>query len=149
MIDWILTEPSQSFLAALKGMQDPYRWRITVEDIFSLWLQDVDNPRLINFVHQVMGSYGFDMWARAAREIGRAYAESVSPLSVLSLLRPPVPVLHIYAQPHDPNYHTVLQEFASSHPWFSVYRLEAHSHFPMFEVPDEMVTAIEQFIKQR
>lgn len=151
LVDWILTEPSQQFLEVLKGMQDPDRWKDAVEEIFSLWLHGVNNnnnPRLINFVRQVMGSYGFDMWARAAREIGRAYAESRSPLYALSLLRPPVSVLHIYAQPPDPNYLTIQQEFASSHPWFSVYRLEARSHFPMFEVPDEMVTAIEQFIGQ-
>ncbi|GBC73383.1 1H-3-hydroxy-4-oxoquinaldine 2,4-dioxygenase [archaeon HR04] len=149
LVDWILIEPSQQFLEVLKRMQDPDRWKDAVEAIFSLWLQDVDNPRLINFVRKVMGSYGFDMWARAAREISKAYAESGSPLCALSLLSPSVSVLHIYAQPPDPNYLTIQQEFASSHPWFSVYRLKARSHFPMFEVPDEMAIAIEQFIKQR
>jgi pimeloyl-ACP methyl ester carboxylesterase len=148
LVDWILTEPPQPFIQALRGMQDPYRWKDIVKDIFSHWLQDVDNPRLINFVHQVMGSYGFDMWARAAREISKAYAEQTSPLHALSLLRPPVSVLHIYAQSPVPDYLTIQQEFASSHSWFSVYRLDARSHFPMFEVPDEMVTVIEQFIRQ-
>ncbi|MEM0029503.1 MAG: alpha/beta hydrolase [Candidatus Nitrosocaldus sp.] len=148
LVDWILTEPPQQFLEALKGMQDPYRWQETVEAIFSQWLHGVDNPRLINFVHQVMGSYSFDMWARAAREISRAYAKAGSPFHALSLLRPPVSVLHIYAQSPVPDYLTIQQEFASSHPWFSVYRLKAYSHFPMFEVPDEMVTVIEQFIGQ-
>lgn len=147
LVDWILTEPSQQFLEVLKRMQDPDRWKDAVEDIFSLWIQDVDNPRLINFV-QAMGSYCFDMWARAAREISKAYAESGSPLHALQQLRPPVSVLHIYAQPPDPNYLTIQQEFASSHPWFSVYRLEARSHFPMFEALDEMITAMEQFIEQ-
>ncbi len=147
LVDWILTEPPQSFLEALKGMQDPARWKDTVEAISTLWLQDIDNSRLINFM-QVMKSYGFDMWARAAREISKAYTESGSPLYALSLLRPPVSVLHIYAQPPDPNYLTLQQEFASSHPWFSVYRLKARSHFPMFEVPDEMADAIERFILQ-
>lgn len=35
---------------------------------------------------------------------------------------------------------------ASSHDWFKVHRLDARSHFPMFEVPDVMVQAIEEFL---
>jgi hypothetical protein len=39
------------------------------------------------------------------------------------------------------------QSFAAVHPWFSVYRLEAQSHFPMFEVPDAIASAIEEFVR--
>ncbi|MEM2897677.1 MAG: alpha/beta hydrolase [Nitrososphaerota archaeon] len=147
LIDWIVLEAPQPFLEALKGMQDSDKWRQTVEQIFSLWLQGVDNQKLINFVYQEMGSYGFDMWARAAREISAAYAEAGSPLRALSRLEPPVPVLHLYAQPPDPNYLVAQQKFAASYPWFTVGKLEARSHFPMFEVPDEMASAIEQFVR--
>lgn len=145
-VDWIVLEPPQPFLEALKDMQAPDKWRQTVEQIFSLWLQGIDNPRLIHFVRQEMGSYGFEMWARAAREISAAYAKAGKPLQALSLLKPSVPVLHLYAQPPDPNYLAAQQEFASSHPWFSVRKLEARSHFPMFEVPNEIASAIEQFV---
>jgi len=31
-------------------------------------------------------------------------------------------------------------------PWFSAHRLDARSHFPMFEVPEDMVAAIEAFV---
>ncbi len=146
LVDWLVLEAPQPFLEALKGMQDPAKWRQTVEQVFSLWLQGVDNQRLIGFVRQEMGSYGFDMWARAAREISAAYTEAGSPLQALSRLDPPVPVLHLYAQPPDPNYLAAQQKFAASHPWFSVRKLEARSHFPMFEVPDQMASAIEQFV---
>jgi hypothetical protein len=35
---------------------------------------------------------------------------------------------------------------AASHPWYSVVKLDARSHFPMFEVPQEMSAEIERFI---
>jgi hypothetical protein len=38
------------------------------------------------------------------------------------------------------------QSFAAAHSWFTVMRLNARSHFPMFEVPEAMATAIEQFL---
>lgn len=147
LVDWIVLEPPKPFLEALKGMQDPDKWRQTVEHIFSQWLQCADNKRLIQFVRREMGSYGFQMWARAAREIAAAYAESGSPLHALSSFNPPLPVLHLYAQPPDPNYLAAQQKFASSHSWFNVLKLEARSHFPMFEVSDQMASAIERFVR--
>lgn len=98
------------------------------------------------YVRQDMGSYGFDIWARAGREIGAAYAESRSPLQALAALDPAVPVLHMYAQPEDSGYLAAQRSFGAAHPWFQVSKLEALSHFPMLEVPDEMATAIERFV---
>jgi len=93
-----------------------------------------------------MGSYGFDMWARAGREIAAAYAREGNPLQALAALNPPVPVLHLYAQPDDPGYLQAQHAFAASYPWFHVQKLAAHSHFPMFEVPEAMAQAIEEFV---
>ncbi|MGE5444637.1 MAG: alpha/beta fold hydrolase, partial [Ignavibacteriales bacterium] len=145
LLDWIIMEAPASFLEVLQGMQSLERWRETVEQIFSLWLQGVDNPRLIRFVREEMGSYGFEMWSRAAREISAAYAEAGSPLQLLSALEPPVLVLHLYAQPEDPGYRAAQQSFGTTHPWFHVRKVEARSHFPMFEVPEEIAAAIEEF----
>ncbi len=39
------------------------------------------------------------------------------------------------------------RRYAATHPWFSVRRLDARSHFPMFEVPEDMVAAIEEFTR--
>jgi pimeloyl-ACP methyl ester carboxylesterase len=85
------------------------------------------------------------MWARAAREIGAAYEKEGSPLQALSHLVPAIPVLHLYAQPQSDDYLNEQQAFAAGHPWLRVRRLNAASHFPMFEVPDEIAASIEQF----
>ena len=37
------------------------------------------------------------------------------------------------------------QALADTHAWFEVHRLDARSHFPMFEVPDEMARLVEEF----
>lgn len=148
LLDWIILEAPPPFLEALKGMQSPDHWRKTVERIFDLWLHGVDNPALSRFVREEMGAYGFEMWARAAREISAAYAKAGSPLQALSLLKPPVPVLHLYAQPEDAGYLAAQQSFAASHAWFHVRKMNARSHFPMFEIPGEMALAIEPFIMQ-
>ena len=39
--------------------------------------------------------------------------------------------LHRYSQPEDPGYLRAQQSFAATHAWFSVRKLDAHSHFPM------------------
>jgi pimeloyl-ACP methyl ester carboxylesterase len=147
MLDWIIMmQPPREFFEGLEGMQSRDRWRETVERIFAVWLSDVNNPALIRFVREEMGSYGFDMWSRAAREISSAYADLGVPIQILSRMNPPVPVMHLYAQPEDPRYLAAQELFAAAHPWFSVQRLNARSHFPMYEVPDDMAKAIDEFV---
>ena len=147
MLDWIIMmQPPREFFEGLEGMQSRERWSETVERIFAVWLSDVNNPALIRFVREEMGSYGFDMWSRAAREISSAYADLGVPIQILSRMNPPVPVMHLYAQPEDPRYLTAQELFAAAHPWFSVQRLNARSHFPMYEVPDDMAKAIDEFV---
>jgi pimeloyl-ACP methyl ester carboxylesterase len=101
---------------------------------------------LKRFVWEEMGSYGFDMWSKAAREISRNYSRWGSPLQALAGLQPGLPVLHVYAQPDEASFLTAQQAFAAEHPWFHVQKLAAHSHFPMFEVPGDIVQAIERFV---
>jgi pimeloyl-ACP methyl ester carboxylesterase len=147
LLDWIIMmQPPREFFEALEGMQSRERWRETIERIFAVWLGEVDNPALNRFVRDEMGSYGFDMWSRAAREISSAYADLGTPIQILSSMNPPLPVMHLYAQPEDPRYLAAQQLFAASHSWFSVHRLNARSHFPMFEVPGDMADAIEEFV---
>ncbi len=146
LLDWIVLDPPPPFLGALQSLQDPTQWWQTREQLFSMWLQGLDIPALTHYVREDMGSYPFEMWARAGREISNAYTKAGSPLQALASLDPPVPVLHLYAQPEDPGYLAAQQAFAAAHPWFQVLRLEARSHFPMYEVPDEMVVAIETFV---
>ena len=84
--------------------------------------------------------------ARAGREISAAYARAGSPLQALAKLEPPVAVLHLYAQPDDPGILAAQQSFGVAHPWFQVSKMQARSHYPMYEVPDEMAAAIERFL---
>lgn len=37
------------------------------------------------------------------------------------------------------------ETFASEHPWFTVHRVDAQSHFPPFEVSDKIAGLIEDF----
>jgi pimeloyl-ACP methyl ester carboxylesterase len=139
-------EAPPPFLEALQALQDPERWEQTREELFSMWLHGLNIPELTKYVRQDMGTYGFEMWARAGREIQSAYAQAGSPLRALAALELPVRVLHLYAQPEDPGYLDAQRAFADEHPWFSVRKLEARSHFPMLEVPDEMGAVIENFV---
>jgi pimeloyl-ACP methyl ester carboxylesterase len=146
LLDWIIIEPPPPFLEALQGLRAAERWQNTRERLFSMWLRGVDNAEVIRYVREDMGFYGFDMWARAGREISAAYAQAGSPLQALATLEPPLPVLHLYAQPGDEGYFAAQQSFAASHPWFSVKRLQSQSHFPPIEVPDVLAAEIERFV---
>lgn len=146
LLDWIVLDAPPAFLGALQSLQDPAQWRHTRDRLFALWLQGLDIPALTHYVREDMGSYPFEMWARAGREISAAYANAGSPLRALAGTDPPVPVLHLYAQPEDPAYLAAQQSFGAAHPWFQVSRLGARSHFPMYEVPEAMALAVERFV---
>jgi pimeloyl-ACP methyl ester carboxylesterase len=147
LLDWIIADPPPPFLDALGALQDPGRWQATRDQLFSMWLAGVSQKEVIRYVHEDMGAFGADMWARAGREIHAAYRRIGTPLQGLAALAPPVRTLHLYAQPEDPGYLAAQQGFAAQHPWFSVRRLPARTHFPMFEVPDEMAAVIEAFAR--
>lgn len=146
LIDWIIFDPPPPFLTALKGLQDLQHWEHTRSRLFKGWLEGVSNPEVLQFVQHVMGGFGFSMWSRAGREISAAYKRHHNPLRALEGFKEPVPTLHIYAQPADAAYWDSQQFFAKSHPWFSAKRVNALSHFPMLEAPEEVAEAIEEFV---
>jgi pimeloyl-ACP methyl ester carboxylesterase len=146
LVDWIVADPPPSFLAALDGLQDAQQWLETRSHLFSMWQNGVDNPRVSQVIHHTMAAYPFDMWSRAGREIKAAYHTYGSPLAQLQALDPPRPAMHLYAQPDDPQLLRMQQAFAARHPWFSVKKITATSHFPMLEVPGVMAELIEQFV---
>ncbi|WP_375769402.1 alpha/beta hydrolase [Archangium gephyra] len=145
LLDWLVLEPPPPFLQALKALQSP-QWKQARDGLFSLWLQGVSSPDVIRFVRDDMGSFGEDMWKRAGREVEKVYAQHGSPLQALATLSPPVPTLHLYAQPDDSAWLEAQRSFASSHPWFQVQKLPARSHFPMMELPEEMAARIGRFL---
>lgn len=149
LVDWLILDPPPPFLGAIAALQDPAKWESTRDQLFAMWLHGVENPRVIRLVQQGMGSYGFEMWARAGRAIEAAYRREDRPLKALADLRPPVPVLHLYAQPADPEFLQAQEKFAEANPWFTVRKLNAKSHFPMLELPQDMANAIESFVAQK
>jgi pimeloyl-ACP methyl ester carboxylesterase len=146
LLDWIVLDPPPPFLGALQGLQEAdqseHVWRV----LRGVWTEGIDVPALRHYVENDMGSYGFDMRARAGREVSQAYARAGNPLRALASLQTPVPTLHLYAQPDQPAYYAAQLAFAAQHSWFEVQKLDARSHFPMFEVPHTIASAIERFI---
>ena len=63
LLDWIILQAPAPFVGALQAFQDPVQWEPAREQLFSLWLEGVDNPEVILFVREEMGAYGFEMWA--------------------------------------------------------------------------------------
>jgi len=144
-LDWIVGPPPPPFRGVLAALQDRDRWLESRGELFKLWIADCEVPHVARHIREEMGSYGFEMWARAAREIERAYLRG-PPLEALSRLEPSLPLLHLYAQPREPAYLAFQQEFARAHKWFQVQRLEGRSHFPALESPDAVVQAILAFV---
>jgi pimeloyl-ACP methyl ester carboxylesterase len=145
LLDWIILEPPRAFLEALKGLQSE-AWRGSRDALFRMWLEGIGSAEVIRFVRDVMGAFGQEMWQRGGREIASAYDREGYPLRALSALSPPLPVVHIYSQPADPEYLMAQQSFAGDHPWFQAVKLHAHSHFPTLEVPEEVAEHIERFL---
>jgi pimeloyl-ACP methyl ester carboxylesterase len=145
LLDWIVGTPPGEFRELLGALQDRERWLAKREVLFRRWIADCRLPHVVRHIREEMGSYGFEMWARAAREVERAYY-SGTPLEALAHLQPSVPTLHLYSQPRDPGYLAAQQEFARAHPWFRVQRLEGRSHFPALESPEAVAAAILSFV---
>lgn len=145
LLDWMVLGPPPPFLDALAGLQQPESWQQVRSGLFAMWKSDLRVPGLAEYIDS-MGGQGFEMWSRAGREIAAEFSAQGSPVQALERLDPPPPTLHLYAQPADDGLLAAQQDYAASHPWFRVERLEARSHFPMFEVPEEMAMRIEEFV---
>ena len=145
-IDWIVSPAPASYLDMLERMRLRHEWRATVDETLDQWAAGVDDPELLSFLNE-MGAMPADMWDRAAREVEGSYALHSSPLAALAALEPPMPALHLYAQPDDQDYLEYQERFAAEHDWYKVQRLPARSHFPMFEVPELMGASINEFVR--
>ncbi len=144
--DWPILPPPQPYMDLVHALGTPETWEQARATLFDIWLEGVDNPEVISFVREEMASYGADTWLRSGRVIGSNYAVGGYPLQALSSMSPNIPALHIYSQPPEQEYLQAQLDFATGNPWFHVYRLAAHSHFPTLEVADEIAAVIEQFV---
>lgn len=142
LVDWMPLGTPPGFAEALAALQDPDHWTDVRAGLAAVWTTGVEEPAVHDYVAAMCG-YGFDHRRRAGREIAAGFGQG-SPLAVISALGG-CPTLHLYAQPGDPAYLAVQQEFAGLHPWFRVGRLDAVGHFPPLEVPGTMAREIEEF----
>ncbi|WP_448562622.1 alpha/beta fold hydrolase [Trichothermofontia sp.] len=146
-LDWLVLPPPPEYVEFVSGLAEPDKWEGVRDALFDIWLEGTDDPALTAFVRGEMGSYGADMWMRSGRGIGGCYQAGEYPLNAMMTIDPPAPILHIYAQPSADDYLAAQEAFAQEHPWYHVHRLQANSHFPTFEVPEDMARAIEGFVK--
>ena len=147
LVDWMVTGAPPGFLDGLSALQNEATWATVRASLFDMWTTGVSDPAVHAFVKE-MGKLGFDMWARAGREIGAAFSQHESPLAFLERMTPPCSTLHLYAQPDDPGFLAAQQSYAASHPWFQVEKLDARSHFPTLEAPGPVANAITRFVER-
>ena len=143
-LDWMVLGAPEPFLNALGGMADRATTRAAVDGLTGMWLADVELPALSTYVAS-MADHDDEMWARAAREIADQFERNGVPLENVAKLDPAPPTLHLFAQPDDPAFLRAQQDFAAQHPWFQVEKLNAASHFPIFEVPDTIAAHLTRF----
>ena len=146
-LDWMVLGAPEPFLGALGAMADRATTRAVVEGLTGMWLADVEIPALSTYVAS-MAQSDDEMWARAAREIAGQFERNGVPLENVAKLDPAPPTLHLYAQPGDPAFLDAQRGFAAEHPWFQVEKLDAVSHFPIFEVPDAIAGHLARFAAQ-
>jgi len=144
LVDWMVLGTPPGFTDALAGLQDVEAWEGVRAPLFGMWTAGVGARSVHDYVAS-MGAYGFAHWSRAGREIAAAFAGEGTPLDALARLDEPCPTLHLYAQPADDEVLAAQQAFADTHPWFEVHRLDARSHFPTIEVPDQVAAGVEEF----
>jgi pimeloyl-ACP methyl ester carboxylesterase len=142
--DWMLVEPSARYMDVIRQL-DSDEWPEARDTLFRIWSAGVDTPE-IRRVLGVMEGHGEEMWRRSGREIAAAYAREGSPLEAFAGLAPPVPVLHAYGQPQDPDYLELQRRFAGHHEWFAVLKLDATTHFAMIDTAPELADALESFV---
>jgi pimeloyl-ACP methyl ester carboxylesterase len=142
-LDWLLFEPSGPYMALLDQLQEPDGWPAARDKLFEIWRAGVDDQH-IDAAIGVMNRHGAEMWIRSGREISRAYRQAGSPLGAYSAMKRPPRVLHVYGQPPADEYLRAQEQFAAEHPWFSVRRIDARTHFAMIECPQAVAEAIEE-----
>jgi pimeloyl-ACP methyl ester carboxylesterase len=146
LVNWLVLGAPPPFTAGLAAMADPATTRQAVDGLTASWLAGHEDAPGVADLITAMRHQSDEMWARAGREIAAAYATYASPLQAFAALPTPPPVRHLYAEPKDPAFLSTQQDFADSHPWFTVRRLDtAHTHFPMLEQPAELAADVIAF----
>jgi len=144
--DWLVTEPSDRYLAVIEGLQSEATWESARDTLFDIWRGGIEDPD-VEAAIAAMARHGAEMWMRSGREIEAAFREHGSPLAAWSRAESRPRILHLYGQPQDPAYFARQQSFAADNDWFSVHHLPARSHFTMIESPIEAVAVLDEFLR--
>jgi len=144
VLSWLVLDPPPPVMAVFEMLQDPQRWRPGLGQLLAGWLAGAPDD-VAGWVRRETGSYGFDMWSRAARAVTADYARHGNPLRAAADLDPTPDMLHLFSQPRAAGFLTGQHEFSAANPWFSVKRLDGVTHFPALEIPDATAAEIERF----
>jgi hypothetical protein len=79
-------------------LEDPGRWRQGLDNLLGGWLAGTPDE-VAGWTRRETGSYGFDMWSRAARAVTADYGQYGSPLRAAMELDQEPDLLHLYSQP--------------------------------------------------
>jgi pimeloyl-ACP methyl ester carboxylesterase len=143
-VSWIVLDPPPPFVELLRALATPEGAEEARERLFSIWLEGVDDPRVVQHVREQMGRYGSEMFRRAAREILAAYERHGAPLHLLAELGAGRPALHVYSEASEDGYLSAQRAFARDHPWFEVERVSGRTHL-VLEAAAELARRIEAF----
>jgi pimeloyl-ACP methyl ester carboxylesterase len=145
LLSWMVLDPPPPFMAVFEMLADPGRWRQGLDNLLGGWLAGAPE-NVAGWTRRETGSYGFDMWSRAARAVTADYGRYGSPLRAATELDQKPDLLHLYSQPRTDGFLAGQQEFSAAHPWFSARRLNGVTHFPALEIPDATTAEIERFL---
>ena len=145
LLSWQVLDPPPPFMTVFGGTQDPERWRQGLDDLLAGWLAGAPED-VAEWARRETGSYGFDMWSRAARAVTADYSQYGNPLRAATELDQKPDMLHVFSQPRAAEFLAGQQKFSAANPWFSVKRLDGVTHFPALEIPDATAAEIENFL---
>jgi hypothetical protein len=129
----------------IRDAGDPARWRQGLDNLLGGWLTGA-SEEVAGWTRRETGSYGFDMWSRAARAVTADYGQYGSPLRAAMELDHQPDLLHPYSQPRTAAFLAGQQDFSAANPWFSARQLDGVTHFPALEIPDATAAEIERFL---
>src|ERR1017187_1998875 len=66
-LSWQVLDPPPQFMTLFGMLQDPERWQQGLDDLLAGWLAGAPED-VAEWARRETGSYGFDMWSRAARD---------------------------------------------------------------------------------
>src|SRR5215212_290951 len=95
--------PALQTTALWQAAQDEARWSEAVKQVVTTWVGDTP-ASVAEEMWDETGTHGYEMWARGGQEISAMFAREGDPLQALSTFSPPVPALHVYAQPRVPEF---------------------------------------------